>query len=318
LLLVHLDVYKLTLLVHLDVIINLHSLLPLQCDKDSECMTGLICKQRGGTEAVPGCSGSGVSGKDYCMSAEPIPPPTPPPTHPPDVGTNLESYIDPPGSSYITVPSTWDQGGFHIIGKLGEFIDIESGGEPYPLDDPAVQEAYKSVVLNPVGLPVLICGSPDEVASNPFNGDQGFDIVIPESEGYREKSIWELSAQRHTTWAHLSLHAADQLRMRVAWALSQIVAVGLGGSGMVFYEPTEQYISFYDIFTRNSFGNYRDVMKEFSYNKIMAEWLSFKGNKSLQYNINNGEEQYPDENFARVSIFCPHWLEQALFRISLV
>lgn len=67
-------------------------------------------------------------------------------------------------------------------------------------------------------------------------------------------SIWELSAQRHTTWTHLALHAADQLRQRVGWALSQIVAVGLAGSGMVFFEPTEQYIAFYDIFLRNAFG----------------------------------------------------------------
>lgn len=278
-------------------------MLALQCDKDNQCQPGLICKQRGGTEAVPGCSGSGVSGSDYCMSTESTPPPTPPPSGFGE-GTNLESYTNPPGSSYITVPSTWGQNSFHIIGMLGEFIELDGASEPYPLDDSAIQEAYKSVILNPGGLPVMICGSPDEVASNPFHGDQGFDIVIPESEGYREKSIWELSAQRHTTWAHLSLHAADQLRMRVAWALSQIVAVGLGGSGMVFYEPTEQYISFYDIFTRNAFGNYRDVMKEFSFNKIMAEWLSFKNNKSLQYNIDNGEEQYPDENFARVSPFA--------------
>lgn len=54
-------------------------------------------------------------------------------------------------------------------------------------------------------------------------------IVIPESEGFRSMSIWELSAQRHTTWTHLALHAADQLRQRVGWALSQIVAVGLAG-----------------------------------------------------------------------------------------
>ena len=64
----------------------------------------------------------------------------------------------------------------------------------------------------------------------------------------------------------------------------------------VFFEPTEQYISFYDIFTRHSFGSYRDVMKEFSFNKLMAKWLSFYGNKSLQHNIDAGEVQYPDEN----------------------
>ena len=223
------------------------------CDKDSQCQPGLYCMQRGANEAVPGCSGSGESGKDYCYSNVQTPPPTPGPTVL-GQGTNLEAYINPPGSSYVTVPSHWSLGSFHIIGKLGEYITLDGASEPHPLDDAAVQEALKSVILNPIGLPVLICGSPDEVGSDPFNGDQGFDIVIPESEGFRTRSIGELSSPRHTTWAHLGLHAADSLRQKMAWALSQVVAVGLAGSGMVFYEPTEQYVSFYDIFTRNAFG----------------------------------------------------------------
>eukprot|EP00526_Cylindrotheca_closterium_P007483 CAMPEP_0113658690 /NCGR_PEP_ID=MMETSP0017_2-20120614/31912_1 /TAXON_ID=2856 /ORGANISM="Cylindrotheca closterium" /LENGTH=683 /DNA_ID=CAMNT_0000573097 /DNA_START=202 /DNA_END=2253 /DNA_ORIENTATION=- /assembly_acc=CAM_ASM_000147 len=36
------------------------------CDSDNECMGNLICSQRRGTEAVAGCKGSGISGKDYC------------------------------------------------------------------------------------------------------------------------------------------------------------------------------------------------------------------------------------------------------------
>ncbi|KAL7541246.1 hypothetical protein ACHAXR_012136 [Thalassiosira sp. AJA248-18] len=214
-----------------------------------------------------------------------------------DESTSIDQYILP-GSLYVTLPSSWTD--LHVLGKFGDYVQLDgSSSPPTPLNDASVQESFKSLIYNPLAGPVLVCGSPDEVSSNPFNGDQGFDIVIPESEGFRSMSIWELSAQRHTVWTHLALKTADQLRMRVAWALSQIVAVGLAGSGMVFFEPTEQYISFYDIFTRHAFGNYRDIMKEFSFNKVMAEWLSFKENKSLQYNLDQGEEQYPDENFAR-------------------
>lgn len=65
----------------------------------------------------------------------------------------------------------------------------------------------------------------------------------------------------------------------------------------VFYEETEQFVAFYDIFIRNAFGSYRDILKEVSFNKIMAEWLSFYNNKSLQYNIDTTDEaNYPDEN----------------------
>ena len=36
------------------------------CDNDNQCEGDLKCFQRSGFEAVPGCSGQGLSGKDYC------------------------------------------------------------------------------------------------------------------------------------------------------------------------------------------------------------------------------------------------------------
>jgi outer membrane biosynthesis protein TonB len=36
------------------------------CDDDSQCEGSLVCFQRTGTEAVPGCSGTGANGVDYC------------------------------------------------------------------------------------------------------------------------------------------------------------------------------------------------------------------------------------------------------------
>ena len=36
------------------------------CDDDSHCSGNLICFQRSGTEAVPGCSGSAPAGVDFC------------------------------------------------------------------------------------------------------------------------------------------------------------------------------------------------------------------------------------------------------------
>jgi hypothetical protein len=125
---------------------------------------------------------------------------------------------------------------------------------------------------------------------------------VPESSGYRTSSIWQLAAQRHTVWAHLALHGKDQLRQRVAFALSQIIAVGLitTGGSRVSLEKTEPFIELYDQFIRHGFGSYRDLMREFSFNVLMAEWLSFVDNKSLQWNILNGNgPTYPDENFAR-------------------
>ena len=46
--------------------------------------------------------------------------------------------------------------------------------------------------------------------------------------------------------------------------------------------------------------SYRDLMREYSFNAIMASWLSYEDNRSLQHNIEkSGFISYPDENYAR-------------------
>ncbi len=37
------------------------------CDRDSDCASGLRCFQRSGYTAVPGCTGSGSKDWDYCV-----------------------------------------------------------------------------------------------------------------------------------------------------------------------------------------------------------------------------------------------------------
>mmetsp|Transcript_598 Transcript_598/g.1174 ORF Transcript_598/g.1174 Transcript_598/m.1174 type:complete len:1161 (+) Transcript_598:1495-4977(+) len=190
---------------------------------------------------------------------------------------------------------------FAVVGKFGDHVEIDTS-LPSPLNDEGVQDAYKTLEYNPSNKPILMCGSPEEVASDPFYGDNGFDVILPENSGWRSMSKWELSGQKHTIWTHFALESEDQLRMKMAWSLSQIVSVGLPADarGTHDMEETEGWLAFYDMFVKNAYGNYRDLMREFSYSVIMANWLSFEDNRSLQYNIDNdGGDTYPDENFAR-------------------
>ena len=55
----------------------------------------------------------------------------------------------------------------------------------------------------------------------------------------------------HTT---IALNAEDQLRQRVAWALSQIFVIGESGLAMHTMEH-EIWLSYYDIFVRHAFGS---------------------------------------------------------------
>lgn len=62
----------------------------------------------------------------------------------------------------------------------------------------------------------------------------------------------------------------------------------------------ESYLHYYDIFVRNAFGNYRDILKEVSYSPMMAEMLSFLESRSAAYVLRKeGRVSRPDENYAR-------------------
>ena len=52
--------------------------------------------------------------------------------------------------------------------------------------------------------------------------------------------------------------------------------------------------TYYDVFVRNAFGSYRDVLREVSYSPAMAHYLSFHNNLAFGVRRTN-----PDENYAR-------------------
>ena len=87
--------------------------------------------------------------------------------------------------------------------------------------------------------------------------------------------------QRQTVWTEVALNAPDQLRQRVAWALSQILAISPGSIDTGF--STEVFMNYYDIFVRHAFGNYRDILKEVAYSPMMAEMLSYVKSQSTSY-----------------------------------
>jgi hypothetical protein len=57
---------------------------------------------------------------------------------------------------------------------------------------------------------------------------------------------------------------------------------------------------YYDIFVRNAFGSYRDVLREVSYSPMMSDMLTYYESKSSEYVWKRqGIIQYADENYAR-------------------
>ena len=65
----------------------------------------------------------------------------------------------------------------------------------------------------------------------------------------------------------IALTSSDQLRQRVAWALAQLLVVAKSSISMQFSD-TESFLQYYDIFVRNAFGNYLDILREISYRYV--------------------------------------------------
>lgn len=84
-----------------------------------------------------------------------------------------------------------------------------------------------------------------------------------------------------------ALTRPDQLRQRVAWALTQIDVVSETDGGIV---PASWMTPYLQLFDRDAFGNYRDLLGHLTLNPAMGEYLNMRGNKASNVNENYARE----------------------------
>ncbi len=102
---------------------------------------------------------------------------------------------------------------------------------------------------------------------------------------------------RQAAWWKLSLGAPDQLRQRVAFALSEILVVS-DVNGMLAINP-RAVANYYDILVKGAFGNYRQVLESVTLSPMMGVYLSSLRNAKSTFNTAGTLITAPDENFAR-------------------
>ena len=114
------------------------------------------------------------------------------------------------------------------------------------------------------------------------------------SEGELVDDSWEFVFPRHQIWWETAMHGDDQLRQRVAFALSEVLVIsdseGLGLSGFQL-----AVTSYYDVLVKHAFGNYRDLLEEVTLHPAMGDFLSMTRNQKAD--AEKGVR--PDENYAR-------------------
>ncbi|MGB5490616.1 MAG: DUF1800 domain-containing protein [Woeseiaceae bacterium] len=103
---------------------------------------------------------------------------------------------------------------------------------------------------------------------------------------------FQLHEDRVDIWFRNALNGEDQLRQRVAFALSEVMVVSqLGALGNLPYAVAD----YYDVLARNAFGNYRELLEEVTLHPAMGVYLSMLGNEKPDPVLNIR----PDENYAR-------------------
>ena len=101
-----------------------------------------------------------------------------------------------------------------------------------------------------------------------------------------------LHEDRIDIWLRHALRAPDQLRQRVAFALSEIMVISQL-STLVGYPWGSA--SYYDMLSQNAFGNFRELLEDVTLHPAMGVYLSMLGNQKP----NALRNIRPDENYAR-------------------
>ena len=94
-------------------------------------------------------------------------------------------------------------------------------------------------------------------------------------------------------WWYLVLRAPDQLRQRVALALSEIFVVSKVEEA-IEGQPLG-VASYHDMLADNAFGNFRTLLKDVTLHPVMGQYLNMRGNKKPTSPLFTA----PNENYAR-------------------
>ncbi len=112
---------------------------------------------------------------------------------------------------------------------------------------------------------------------------------FPENFDYMRTTV-----RRNSGWFKAALNADDQLRQRMAFALSQIFVVSQVGTSNL-HNHQIGFVNYYDTLVDGALGNYRDLMFNVTMHPVMGAYLTYSPNNKAD--VNGVKEA--DENYAR-------------------
>ncbi len=173
-----------------------------------------------------------------------------------------------------------------------------SGGPPPPPPPPSITKAEAFQFLNQASFGATEAEANDVIA---MHYEQWIDDQMRKAPSEQLPHMFtlppplfmgQLHNDRVDIWFRNSLWGDDQLRQRVAFALSEIMVVSQIGALQQYPFAVADY---YDVLARHAFGNYRALIEDVTLHPAMGVYLSMLGNEKPDpvRNIR------PDENYAR-------------------
>lgn len=130
-----------------------------------------------------------------------------------------------------------------------------------------------------------------------YDGNSGMPTIGTTANTTQISNNYPASANnRRREWWSLILQSKDQVRQRMAMALSEILVIS--EADQTINDRHYGCAEYWDILATGAFDKYRPLLEQVTYSPMMGSYLSHVGNRAM-YDAGGGLLVSPDENYAR-------------------
>ncbi|MBL9114121.1 MAG: DUF1800 family protein [Verrucomicrobiaceae bacterium] len=186
----------------------------------------------------------------------------------------LEDWMDDQMNSTLTPSINFQK---LVMAADNEEFALRGNKPSTYFGDPQINNATYQLSYDAQGMPFL--------PSNTTANNNNFGGNYPQSGPNRRREWWTIALQ-----------AKDQLRQRMALALSEIVVIS--EADQTILDRHYGCANYWDMLATGAFGKYRSLLEQVTYSPMMGIYLSHMSNRA-RYEASPGLWVSPDENYAR-------------------
>jgi uncharacterized protein (DUF1800 family) len=207
------------------------------------------------------------------------------------VGSQTFTPPPPPPAITINPPTPYDAARFLQQGAFGgQISEITTLSNPLAANaSTALNDWLTQQFAMPMPIaPAYDSATPSYSSSSMYQWIYSRVTTAQPPNNYGDQLIDD---RIHEAWWRNAVTAPDQLRQRVATALSEIFVVSEIDDNIDGNLPG--LATYYDMLADDAFGNFRQILSDVTLHPIMGDYLNFKGNAKAT------PPASPNENYAR-------------------